>query len=183
MKIQKISLFFLLVFSLLIIACGQKEEKKSEPQLEIKVKTSEKINFAYVENVGSYAELGPVFAQVMQYAMGKEITGMPMGIFYDDPSVVAEESLRCEIGVPVAEGFEPEPPFQVKELPPQEVAFVVLKGSYAEIATKYDQIMKWIQENGYMMVGPPREIYLKGGEEVPESEYLTEIQFPIAKGY
>jgi effector-binding domain-containing protein len=183
MKIQKVYSLFLLILFLLIITCGQKEEKKAEPTLEIKIKTTEKINFAYVENVGSYAQLGPVFGQVMQYAMGKEITGMPMGIFYDDPAVVSEESLRCEIGIAVPEGFEPDPPFLVKELPPQEVAFVVLKGSYAEIAKEYGKIMKWIQENGYMMVGPPREIYLKGGEEVPESEFLTEVQFPVAKGY
>ena len=181
MQIQKIGLFFLLIFLPLVIICDQKEEEKAEPQLEIKIKTTEKTRFLYLENTGSYAELGPVFAQIMEYAMGKEITGMPMGIFYDDPSMVSEESLRCEIGIPVPEDFEADSPFKVKELPSQEVAFAVLKGSYAEIAKEYVKIMHWIQENGYMMVGPLREIYLKGGEEIPESEYLTEVQFPVAK--
>ncbi|MGB2696856.1 MAG: GyrI-like domain-containing protein [Candidatus Zixiibacteriota bacterium] len=181
MKIQKVSIFLLLIFFLIIISCGQKEEKKTEPQLEIKVKTTEKINFLYLENTGPYWELTPVFQELGQYTAQKGITGIPMGIFYDDPSVVSEESLRCEIGMPVPEDFEPDPPFKVKELPSQEVAFAVLKGSYAEIAKEYGKIMQWIQENGYMMIGPPREIYLIGGEGVPESEYITEVQFPIAK--
>ncbi len=181
MKIQKMNIFFLLIFFLIIISCGQKEEKKTEPQLEIKVKTAEKINFLYLENTGPYGELNPVFQQLGQYAAQKEVSGIPMGIFYDDPSVVSEESLRCEIGMPVPEDFEADLPFKVKELPSQEVAFAVLKGSYAEIAEEYVKIMHWIQENGYMIIGPPREVYLKGGEGVPESEYITEVQFPIAK--
>lgn len=184
LKTGKTSLFFLLAFFVLIVACGQKEEKKAEPELEIKVKTTQKIKFLYLENIGPYSEITPVFHQLGQYTTQKGIAGKPpMGIFYDDPAVVPEESLRCEIGMPVPEDFEPDPPFQVKELPPQEVAFAVLKGPYHQIAKEYGKIMKWIQENGYMMVGPPREVYLKGGEGVPESEYLTEVQFPITKGY
>lgn len=181
MRIQKVGLFFLLVFLPLLIICGQKEEEKVEPQLEIKLKTIEKINFLYLENTGPYWELTPVFEKLGQYTSQKGISGIPMGIFFDDPSMVSEESLRCEIGISVPEDFETDPPFKVKELPSQEVAYAVLKGSYAEIAKEYGKIMKWIQENGYMVMGPTREIYLKGGEGVPESEYLTEVQFPVAK--
>ena len=181
MKTRKMNIFLLFIFLLIIISCGQKEEMKTEPQLEIKVKTAEKINFLYLENTGPYWELNPVFQKLEQYAAQKEVSGIPMGIFYDDPSVVSEESLRCEIGMPVPEDFEPDSPFKLKELPSQEVAFAVLKGSYAEIAEEYGKIMQWIQENGYMMIGSPREIYLKGGEGIPESEYITEVQFPVAK--
>lgn len=183
MKIQRISLFFLSFFLLLLIACGEKEEKKGEPQLEIKIKTTEKIRFLYLENTGSYAELSPVFGQLMQYSTGKGISGMPMGIFYDDPSVVPEESLRCEIGIPVAEDFEPDPPFKVKEIPSQEVAYAVLKGPYDQIAQEYGKIMAWAQQQGYTVAGPVMEMYLEGGEGVPESELVTEVRFPVAKGY
>jgi len=183
MKIQKMSLFFLSLFFLVLINCGEKEEKKGEPQLEIKVKTTEKIRFLYLENTGSYAELGPAFGQLMQYSMGKGISGMPMGIFYDDPFVVPEESLRCEIGIPVSEDFEPDAPFKVKEIPSQEVAYAVLKGPYEKIAGEYGKITAWAQEEGYTVVGPVMEIYLEGGEGVPESEFVTEVRFPVAKGY
>lgn len=183
MKIQKVSLFFLFFLLVLVMACAKKEEKKAEPELQIKVKTTEKIRFLYLENAGSYAELGPVFGQLMQYSMGKGISGMPMGIFYDDPFVVPEESLRCEIGIPVSEDFEPDPPFKVKEIPSQEVAYAVFKGPYDQIAKEYGKIRAWAQEQGYTVVGPVMEIYLEGGEGVPESEFVTEVRFPVAKGH
>ena len=91
------------------------------------------------------------------------------------------ESKRLIIRPLVPEDFEAEPPFKVKELPPQKVVFAVLKGPYDQIAEEYDRIMAWIQENGYEIVGPVTEIYLKGGQGVPESEFLTEVQFRIAK--
>jgi effector-binding domain-containing protein len=181
LKIWKIARFFLLVFILLVTGCAKQEEKKAEPGLEIKIKTTEKIRFAYLKNLGPYWEMTPLFAQVGKYAMEKGITGELMGIYYDDPAVVPPDSLRSEIGISVPEDYEPDPPFQARELLPQQVVFAVLKGPYDEIAKEYGEIMKWIEENGYMVVGPPREIYLKGGEEVPVSEFLTEVQFPVAK--
>jgi effector-binding domain-containing protein len=170
-----------LVLFLLIIGCAKKEEKEIQPQLDIKIKTTEKVNFAYLENTGSYAELSPVFGQVMQYVMEKGISGMPMGIYYDDPAVVLEESLRCEIGMPVPEDFKPDPPFQVKEIPSQEVVYAVLKGPYDKIAEEYVKIIAWAQEKGYVITGPVTEIYLEGGEGIPESEFLTEVRFPVSK--
>lgn len=56
------------------------------------------------------------------------------------------------------------------------------KGSYDDFTPTYEALMGWIEENGYHIVGPNREIYLQGPEsgESPQ-EYLTEIQFPVAK--
>jgi len=181
LKICKVSSSFLLVFFLLVIGCAKQEEKKAKPQLEFKIKTTEKLKFAYLENRGPYWAMAPLFGQVAQYGMEKGVTGKLMGIYYDNPALVPAESLRSEIGISVPEDFEPEPPFKVKELPPQEVVFAVLKGPYDQIAEEYDRIMAWVQEKGYEIVGPVTEIYLKGGEGVPESEFLTEVQFPIAK--
>lgn len=180
-RVWKTNLFFLLVLLLLIISCAKEGEKKAEPKLDIKIKTTEKINFTYLENIGPYWELGPVFGQVTKYAIDKGIPGIMMGIYYDDPAVVSEESLRCEIGMPVPEDFKPDPPFKVKEIPSQEVVFAVLKGPYDRIAEQYDKIIAWAQEKGHKTAGPVTEIYLKGGEGVPESEFLTEVQFPITK--
>lgn len=181
LKICKVNTFVLLFLFLLVIGCGKKEEKKGKPQLEIKVKTTEKLKFAYLENRGPYWAMAPLFGQVGKYAVEKGITGKLMGIYYDDPALVPAESLRSEIGISVPEDFEPEPPFKVKELPPQKVVFAVLKGPYDQIVEEYDRIMAWVQEKGYEIVGPVTEIYLKGGEGVAESEFLTEVQFRIAK--
>ncbi len=39
----------------------------------------------------------------------------------------------------------------------------------------------WVKENGYRYTGPAREIYLNDPSQVPESELLTEVQFPVEK--
>ena len=42
-------------------------------------------------------------------------------------------------------------------------------------------MLGWIEENGYRVAGPNREIYLRGGNEQGNPDYVTEIQFPVEK--
>ena len=42
--------------------------------------------------------------------------------------------------------------------------------------------MDWIEANGYEIIGPNREVYVRGPEEqIAPEEYVTEIQFPVTK--
>ena len=57
-------------------------------------------------------------------------------------------------------------------------------GSFVTIGEAYDAILKWMDENGYQIVGPGREIYLR--EPQPENnqndpDTVSEIQFPVEK--
>ena len=58
-------------------------------------------------------------------------------------------------------------------------ACVIHKGPYSTIGMAYGVVMKWIEENGYEIIGLPRESYIDGigNKENPE-EWLTEIQIP-----
>jgi effector-binding domain-containing protein len=59
-------------------------------------------------------------------------------------------------------------------------ACIIHKGPYNTIGMSYSAVNRWIEENGYEIVGQPRESYLDGiwNKENPE-EWLTEIQVPI----
>ena len=48
----------------------------------------------------------------------------------------------------------------------------------------YQEILKWAEENGYRIVGPSREVHLKGlgGSGAQPEECLIELQFPVRKG-
>jgi effector-binding domain-containing protein len=88
----------------------------------------------------------------------------------------------CEpLGSPVTVGD----PVQVYELPGEElVASVVHHGPFTTIGEAYGAVMMWIQNNGYHICGPEREIYLKeaapvGNQNDPNT--VTEIQFPVEK--
>ncbi|RYD03611.1 hypothetical protein N752_18735 [Desulforamulus aquiferis] len=43
----------------------------------------------------------------------------------------------------------------------------------------YNAMMQWINENGYAPTGVAYEFYYNSPMEVPESELLTKVVFPI----
>ena len=62
------------------------------------------------------------------------------------------------------------------------MACVIHKGSYGGFTSTYRILMKWIEENGYKIIGPNREVYLEGEWSVKNPEdYITEIQIPVTK--
>ena len=183
-KFYKLSLvvFVLSFFVFAQSGCQKKaEEKKVEEkkEYEILTKTADKMTIVYVEHMGPYDQLGPVFGQLAVYAIEKGLTLNFVGFYYDDPATVPAESLRCELGIQVGEGFEPDSGYMVKEIPAHKVVYAIMKGPYDKIALEYPNIMKWMGEKGYKMTGPVTEIYLEGGEDVPPEQLVTEVQFPV----
>jgi len=64
----------------------------------------------------------------------------------------------------------------IKKVPPQKVA------SVRDVVPTYHAMFKWIEDNGYKIIGPDREIYMTSPEEVKSPhDNITEVQFPIAK--
>lgn len=56
------------------------------------------------------------------------------------------------------------------------------KGGYSALTDAYSALMKWVEENGYVLIGAPYELYTKNGfDHLPPSEWITEIYFPIQK--
>lgn len=70
----------------------------------------------------------------------------------------------------------------VKMMPPiEQAACVVHHGTFETLKNAYDAIFRWIEVNGYEIIGPNREInleYERGGDQ---SKFVTEIQFPVKK--
>ena len=65
-------------------------------------------------------------------------------------------------------------------------------GPFSEIQQAYDAVLKWIDEGGYRIVVPAREVVLqapaqaKAGSDVAADQSdpngITEIQYPVEKG-
>ncbi|MDD3171200.1 MAG: MerR family transcriptional regulator [Bacilli bacterium] len=71
---------------------------------------------------------------------------------------------------------------QFKTVPETKVVSLLHKGSYNGLTDAYAYITKWIRENGYTIIDRPRERYIDGHwNNKKEEDWLTEIQFPIAK--
>jgi DNA-binding transcriptional MerR regulator len=72
--------------------------------------------------------------------------------------------------------------FKVIEKVPQ-AACVLHKGPYSLLWNAYDAVFRWIEDNGFVAVGPPRESYIDGiwNKGKNESQWLTEVQVPLGK--
>jgi len=58
-------------------------------------------------------------------------------------------------------------------------ACTIYVGSYDGLSAAYMELGRWIEQNGYRVVGPPREVYLRGADSGQEP--VTELQFPVVK--
>lgn len=177
-RIIEIALVILIIGMLIITqaGCGGKTEKKP---YEILTKTSEEMTLLYFEHTGPYDQIGGTLNQLAEYAAKKGIEGNMVGIYLDDQEVVRPESLRSEIGIMVPYGFMPDSGYGIQEIPARKVVYAILKGPYAEITKEYPYIMEWMKKKGYKMNAPMTEIYLEGGPNVPPTQLVTEVQFPI----
>lgn len=69
-----------------------------------------------------------------------------------------------------------------KQLEPATAVSVMHKGDYPDLGKAYAFAFKWIQENGYVVAGPPRESYIDGiWNKENKEDWLTELQVPILK--
>lgn len=139
--------------------------------MEVKLKKTEPMQVATVSHVGSYGEVGKLYAEIAKWLNQKrlQIAGPPFGWFYDNPEEVPAHKLRSEVGFPFKGEAAPEGNIKIKKIPAQTVLYVVHKGPYSELGPAYTPL------------GHPMEIYLNDPAKVPESELLTEIQLPIKK--
>ncbi len=111
------------------------------------------------------------------------VSGQPMALYHDPD--FKERDWDIEVVLPIAEEIPGSGDVQVYRMPAVEkLACVVHTGPFATIGEAYDALAKWIDENGYHIVGPGRELNLRlpeprGNQNDPNT--VNEIQFPIEK--
>ena len=70
----------------------------------------------------------------------------------------------------------------VRELPGGRCVSLLHKGPYEELHRSYEKIFKAVEERGYEVQLPTREVYLKGPGMIfrgNPKKYLTEIQIVV----
>ncbi len=151
--------------------------------MEIIEKRMEEAKVAYIPYKGSYDKIPELMQEVGQWLMDKDLkmTGRVYGTYFNTPEEVAEENLQYEIGFSFEGDAIQEGKVGVKEIPEHTVLAAMHKGPYTEVGPVIHGVANYAVENGYDIVGPVTEVYLNDPMEVPESELLTEVQFPVIK--
>ena len=133
--------------------------------------------------VPGYEDMGAHFSEIFAYLGKNQVApaGPAFAMYYDEG--YKEKDIDIESAVPIAGSAPSGDRVKVRELAEvEQMACVTLVGSYEELSEAYSRLIQWIEANGYQIVAPNREIYLKGpGPDYEPAEYVTELQFPVQK--
>jgi DNA-binding transcriptional MerR regulator len=162
----------------------EREEVVSKYDVVIKKVDSLKIA-ALREIVPTPPDQGRLWQELESYLVQHHVqrTGGPCLSLYHDEEY-KEKNWDIEVCEPV-EGDVPETErVKVRKLAGAEtMAYVVHHGPFTTIGEAYEAVLKWVGENGYHIVGPGREVYLRPATEGDQNDpdTLTEIQYPVEK--
>lgn len=151
---------------------------------EVILKKVEPMTIASVrEVIPGYEDVGAHFGEIFAHLGKNRVApaGPAFAMYYDEG--YRDKDIDVESAVPIAGSPPSGDRVKIRELPGvEQMASLTLEGSYEGLSDAYGRLLGWIEANGYRIVGPNREIYLKGpGPEYEPSEYVTELQFPVQK--
>jgi DNA-binding transcriptional MerR regulator len=124
--------------------------------------------------------LGPAYREVYDYLHknGAKDTGPCFALWHSPADVYENE--EAEAVVPIDRPLKGTDRVSVYELPSTQVAAVVHQGEFEDFTQGHAALLDWIDANGYQIVGPYREIYIRH-EKSELSDSTTEIQFPVER--
>ncbi|MGZ3678864.1 MAG: MerR family transcriptional regulator [Ktedonobacterales bacterium] len=154
--------------------------KQVEPQLVASVRAILPDHGAVGALFGEvYEAIGPHVAEALGPHPGEG--GQTLVLWYDtefkenDVDGAGAFLLRCRV---------PESGrMHVYELPAATMAATIHHGSYDTIGDAHEAVIRWIEANGYCIVGPDREANLYNRMPIRRDDpsYVTEIQYPVEK--
>lgn len=118
----------------------------------------------------SYGKIGAIVAE-----KGLQISGAPYALYFN----MDMQDLDVEVGFPVSTEFEDGLEVRSGKIPAGKYATCIHKGSYSTVESAYQTLTEWISEQAGRPTGKAYEFYLNDPNEVPESELLTKIMFPL----
>lgn len=111
-------------------------------------------------------------------ANGARAIGDWLAIWHQPADIRADEV--AEAAIPINQAVPCSDRINVYELPKTQVASVIHHGAFENLIAEHTAALSWIEANGYEIVGPYREIYLKHDRN-NMAEAATEIQYPVEK--
>lgn len=138
------------------------------PTLSIRTKTS--VNQLPMLIGQSYGKLGAYLAQ-----QGEFLADIPFVCYHN----MDMQNLDVEMGLPLPKALPGNGDIQLVTIPARKSVSCTYIGPYGEeMVPVYDEMGKWIADNGYEAVGTAYEYYYNG-PEYPESQLLTRIEMPL----
>jgi len=167
-------------------ADGNPQEERMSAY-EVILKKVEPLQAAAVRGViPNYDESEPIFDRLFDegyvYVNWQRVRQVGCGIAVYHTIEGQENDIEVEAVAPIYEPLRGSERVQVYELPAvEQMASIVHHGPFASIGQAYQAVVSWIENNGYHITGPCREIYLRYERGGDQQNYVTEVQFPVSK--
>ena len=156
------------------------ETEDKMPDYEVVIKTVEPVLVASSqEAIPDYETIGPVMGRLYNGVVAHIVKHK--GQFAGPGMTVWHENLKAEATLPIKKTIPEGDDVKVHELPGDQMACLVHHGGFEGFPLAYQAGVQWIEANGYEITGPNREVYLQFRPDGDPKDYVTEIQFPVAK--
>ncbi len=154
-----------------------------QEEFEVQVKEVPSLTAAAVEYTGPYRDIGKVLVDLFKWVLihrGRVAT-YPMAVFPSATERKPEEDNVFEVCIPLEadSGVTGDKEVKIKGFDALTVAASRHEGPHSKIGETYGKLLSWIEENGYGIVGPCREIYLTNPTQFAEDDLLTEVQVVV----
>jgi len=92
-------------------------------------------------------------------------------------------SIDVEVAIPVSTALSGNEQIRIRTLPGGFMACTVHTGDDLFLGQAYVTLYRWMKDNGYRLIGSPRQVHLQHAQDMDPSQYVTEVQFPVEKQY
>ncbi len=121
--------------------------------------------------------IGPTLMKIYNYlvGLGEQPTEVPFTAYHN----MDMAHLDVEIGFPVSRGWPDSGEIEAGEIAAGQVVSCLYKGLYSGMEPMYADLRQWIEQNNLEPTGIYYEYYLNSPQDVPESELLTRVEWPV----
>jgi DNA-binding transcriptional MerR regulator len=162
------------------------------PAYEVTLKPVEKISIAAIRETVPVIEQMPKRCSEMFDTIERWIqaNNLPLGpsvtIYYNEGFTREHIDTECSFIIPDSQAARttiPDKAIEVKQIQavPLMASTIVSDGFYKKVrglTPAHNALAQWIEENGYQIAGPPRELFYGS---VEGGDLTAEVQFPVEK--
>jgi DNA-binding transcriptional MerR regulator len=91
--------------------------------------------------------------------------------------------IDAEAAIPLSTELPENTQINSRTLPGGLMASTIHTGNDLSMGQAYAALHRWMKENTYTFVGPPRLLHLQRDEHMHPDQYITEVLFPVIKQY
>ncbi len=159
-------------------------QSKEDIKMQVNIVTKPELKYAYVPHSGDYNGLKDCFEELIEWSLKQGIDLETAEIFshsYDNPKKITSEELRSEACISISTDIKQTGNIKSATRKPQRYAVHTHKGSYDGIADTYQKLLaNWIPKSNEEIDNKPFiEIYQNDCNELPESEWITDLCIPL----